>query len=133
VAVIGSGNWGTVAARIVGQNVLGSKQFEDDVNMWVYEETLPDGSKLTDVTLLATCFWCSQSFSAVFAHKFVFKVINKTNENVKYLPGVPLTPNIKAVPDLKQAIEGQNISPANILQHHEPTPPSNKPPNPPAL
>lgn len=39
VAVIGSGNWGSVAAKIVGYNVLRQpQQFEPEVRMWVYEE-----------------------------------------------------------------------------------------------
>jgi glycerol-3-phosphate dehydrogenase (NAD+) len=45
---------------------------------WVYEETVLDGQKLTDV-------------------------INKTHENVKYLPGVQLPVGITAVPDVVDA------------------------------
>ncbi|KAK7844835.1 glycerol-3-phosphate dehydrogenase [nad(+)] [Quercus suber] len=50
VTIVGSGNWG------------------NEVRMWVYEEILPSGEKLTDV-------------------------INSTNENVKYLPGIKLGKN----------------------------------------
>ncbi|RHN45093.1 putative glycerol-3-phosphate dehydrogenase (NAD(+)) [Medicago truncatula] len=46
--------------------------------MWVFEETLPNGDKLTDV-------------------------IKQTNENVKYLPGVKLGQNVVADPDLENA------------------------------
>ncbi|KAG4940550.1 hypothetical protein JHK87_044421 [Glycine soja] len=46
--------------------------------MWVFEEKLPSGEKLTDV-------------------------ISKTNENVKYLPGIKLGKNVVAVPDLENA------------------------------
>jgi len=39
VVVIGSGNWGSVAAKIVGYNVLRQPQrFDPEVRMWVYEE-----------------------------------------------------------------------------------------------
>jgi len=40
VSVIGSGNWGSVAARIVGQNARRLEHFHDSVKVWVYEETL---------------------------------------------------------------------------------------------
>ena len=60
VAIIGSGNWGSAIAKIVGRNVLGTDQFEDDVHMWVFEEQV-DGKNLTDI-------------------------INTEHENVKYLP-----------------------------------------------
>ncbi len=80
VSVVGSGNWGTVAARIAAQNALRSDRFEDEVRMWVFEEKV-DGSNLTDI-------------------------INRENENVKYLPGIKLPPNLRAVPDLREAVEG---------------------------
>ncbi|TKY63164.1 Glycerol-3-phosphate dehydrogenase of NAD(+) [Spatholobus suberectus] len=52
--------------------------------MWVFEETLPSGEKLTDV-------------------------INKTNENVKYLPGIKLGKNVVADPDLENAVKDSNM------------------------
>ncbi|PNY13610.1 glycerol-3-phosphate dehydrogenase, partial [Trifolium pratense] len=56
----------------------------DEVRMWVFEETLPSGEKLTDV-------------------------INKTNENVKYLPGVKLGKNVVADPNLERAVKDANM------------------------
>ena len=45
VAVIGSGNWGSVAARICGQSALESSgTFEERVRMWVYEEQVEPAS-----------------------------------------------------------------------------------------
>lgn len=42
VAVVGSGNWGSVAAKIAAQNALANdKMFEPTVRMWVHEEWLP--------------------------------------------------------------------------------------------
>jgi len=38
ITVIGSGNWGSVAARIAAQNALRNDDFEDEVRMWVFEE-----------------------------------------------------------------------------------------------
>ncbi|XP_014505350.1 glycerol-3-phosphate dehydrogenase [NAD(+)] isoform X2 [Vigna radiata var. radiata] len=78
VTVIGSGNWGSVASKLIASNTLRLPSFHDEVRMWVYEETLPSGEKLTDV-------------------------INRTNENVKYLPGIKLGQNVVADPDLENA------------------------------
>ncbi|BBH00476.1 NAD-dependent glycerol-3-phosphate dehydrogenase family protein [Prunus dulcis] len=52
--------------------------------MWVFEETLPSGEKLTDA-------------------------INRNNENVKYLPGIKLGKNVVADPDLDNAVNGANM------------------------
>lgn len=60
VAIIGSGNWGSAIAKIVGRNVLATSEFADEVHMWVYQEQV-DGKNLTDI-------------------------INEEHENVKYLP-----------------------------------------------
>ncbi|EXC31408.1 Glycerol-3-phosphate dehydrogenase [NAD(+)] [Morus notabilis] len=78
VTVVGSGNWGSVAAKLIASNTLTLPSFHDEVRMWVFEETLPSGEKLTDV-------------------------INRTNENVKYLPGIKLGKNVIADPDLENA------------------------------
>lgn len=55
--------------------------------MWVFEETVNvDGSmeKLTEV-------------------------INTQHENIKYLPGIRLPTNVKAVPDLSEACDGATL------------------------
>ncbi|KAI5084270.1 hypothetical protein GOP47_0000439 [Adiantum capillus-veneris] len=80
VAVIGSGNWGSVAAKLVAENALIYPHYYDEVRMWVYEEILPSGQKLTDV-------------------------INATHENVKYLPNIKLGLNVVADPDLHNAVK----------------------------
>ncbi|KAJ1729762.1 glycerol-3-phosphate dehydrogenase [Coemansia biformis] len=80
VCVLGSGNWGSTAARIVGSNVLKLADFDDRVNIWVYEEMV-NGKKLTEI-------------------------INTQHENVKYLPGHKLPPNVTAVADPKEAVRG---------------------------
>ena len=86
VCLIGSGNWGSAIARIVGANVThhGPARFHPTVNMYTYEETLADGRKLT-------------------------KVINATHENVKYLPGRLLPSNVVAVPSLREAVRGADM------------------------
>jgi glycerol-3-phosphate dehydrogenase (NAD+) len=83
VTVIGSGNWGSVAARVCAQNTLKYEDFDDEVRVWVFEEIIR-GKKLTDI-------------------------INEKHQNVKYLPGVDLGPNVKAIPDVKEACEGSDL------------------------
>ncbi|MCO5566450.1 hypothetical protein L7F22_020127 [Adiantum nelumboides] len=80
IAIIGSGNWGSVAAKLVAENALIYPHYHDEVRMWVYEEILPSGQKLTDV-------------------------INATHENVKYLPNIMLGFNVVADPDLHNAVK----------------------------
>lgn len=77
ICVVGSGNWGSVIAKIIGNNVRDNSLYEAKVNMYVYEETI-NGCKLTDI-------------------------INKEHENVKYLPGYKLPDNVVAVPDIIEA------------------------------
>ena len=87
VCIIGSGNWGSAIAKIVGANCERLRFCESKVNMWVHEEMVEvDGiqQKLTDV-------------------------INTKHENVKYLPGIRLPDNIVAVADLKQACQGASL------------------------
>ncbi|KAL3526359.1 hypothetical protein ACH5RR_011015 [Cinchona calisaya] len=84
VTVVGSGNWGSVAAKLIASNTLKLPSFHDEVRMWVFEETLPNGEKLSEV-------------------------INQTNENVKYLSGVKLGKNVVADPDLDRAVRDANM------------------------
>lgn len=84
VTVVGSGNWGSVAAKLIASNTLKLESFHDEVRMWVFEEVLPCGQKLSEV-------------------------INQTNENVKYLPGIKLGQNVLAVPDLENAVRDANM------------------------
>jgi len=84
VCIVGSGNWGSAIAKIIGHNVVKhSEHFEEKVSMWVFEEMV-DGKKLTEI-------------------------INETHVNVKYLPKHPLPANIIAVPDLLDAARDADI------------------------
>eukprot|EP00929_Paragymnodinium_shiwhaense_P106738 TRINITY_DN7237_c0_g1_i5.p1 TRINITY_DN7237_c0_g1~~TRINITY_DN7237_c0_g1_i5.p1 ORF type:complete len:376 (-),score=94.26 TRINITY_DN7237_c0_g1_i5:290-1417(-) len=83
VAMVGSGNFGTALARLLGRNVLEQEDFDDEVRMWVFEEEV-DGQKLTSI-------------------------INTQRENVKYLPGARLTDNVVAVPELGEALRGATM------------------------
>ena len=64
VCIIGSGNWGSAIATIVGRNCERLHFCEKDVNMWVYEEQVEVDGQLLPLT----------------------EVINSYHENVKYLP-----------------------------------------------
>lgn len=59
---------GSAIAKIVGANAAKSDRFVTTVNMWVFEEMV-GGRKLTEI-------------------------INTDHENVKYLPGHKLPPNV---------------------------------------
>uniref|UniRef100_A0A8C1PIA1 Glycerol-3-phosphate dehydrogenase [NAD(+)] n=1 Tax=Cyprinus carpio TaxID=7962 RepID=A0A8C1PIA1_CYPCA len=83
VCIIGSGNWGSAIAKIIGHNVKASNRFDPMVKMWVYEEMI-DGRKLTEI-------------------------INTEHENVKYLPGHKLPKNVVAVPDVTEATSGADF------------------------
>lgn len=84
VALIGSGNWGSAIATIVGVNVTRfNGLFDGTIKMYVWEEMV-DGRKLTEV-------------------------INETHENVKYMPGVQLPPNVVAVPDVVETSHDADI------------------------
>ncbi|KAL0085933.1 glycerol-3-phosphate dehydrogenase [NAD+] [Phycomyces blakesleeanus] len=84
VCIIGSGNWGSAIAKIIGNNVHKyPQQFSPTVRQWVFEEMI-DGKKLTDI-------------------------INNDHENVKYLKGVPLPVNVVAVPDLVDACKDATL------------------------
>jgi len=83
VAVIGSGNWGSAIAKIVGQNVLDKPGFDKEVRMYVYQEKV-NGRDLTEI-------------------------INTEHENVKYLKGVKFTENVVACADVGEAAAGATL------------------------
>jgi glycerol-3-phosphate dehydrogenase (NAD+) len=83
VCILGSGNWGSSIAKIIGTNAARIDSFDSNVNMWVFEEML-DGKKLTEI-------------------------INTTHENIKYLPGKKLPENVIAVPDVVEAAKDADI------------------------
>ncbi|KAI8138950.1 glycerol-3-phosphate dehydrogenase [NAD+] [Fennellomyces sp. T-0311] len=84
VCIIGSGNWGSAIAKIVGENTQRhTDQFAPSVRQWVFEEQI-NGRKLTEI-------------------------INTQHENVKYLPGIALPANVVAVPDVVEACKGASL------------------------
>ncbi|KAL3116090.1 hypothetical protein niasHT_007390 [Heterodera trifolii] len=85
VTIVGSGNWGTAIARIVGKTVqMHNSEFDDSaVKMWVFEE--------------------------VFEGRNLSEIINEKHENVKYLPGKKLPTNVIAVTDVVEASKNADV------------------------
>lgn len=99
VTVVGSGNWGSTIAKIVAENTKEHPDvFEEEVQMWVYEEevAIPEKSKHYDAS------------TAGQRHKLT-KLINQYHENVKYLPGIALPSNVVANPSLQDAVQNSSI------------------------
>ena len=82
-APLGSGNWGSAIAKILGQNCQQMSSVETQVKMWVFEEMIGN-QRLSDI-------------------------INRKHENVKYLPGIRLPDNVVAYPDLAEACQGATL------------------------
>ena len=83
VCLIGSGNWASTIAMIIGDNVQKLEHFENQVNMWVFEETVN--------------------------HKKLTEIINETHENVKYLPGFKIPSNVVASPNMEEVVSGSDF------------------------
>ncbi|KXJ19603.1 Glycerol-3-phosphate dehydrogenase 1-like protein [Exaiptasia diaphana] len=90
VAIVGSGNWGTTIARVIGSNVARKPDmFHREVQMYVFDSVLDDGRRLTDV-------------------------INTDHVNVKNLPGHVIPPNVVANPDLQDSVKDADILVFNL-------------------
>ncbi|KAH8841422.1 hypothetical protein MCOR27_000887 [Pyricularia oryzae] len=101
VTIIGSGNWGSTIAKIVAESTREHKDvFEEDVQMWVFEEkvTIPKDSPY---------------YESEEPQKLT-EVINKHHENVKYLPGIKLPSNIIANPSLTDAVRDSSVLVFNL-------------------
>ena len=93
VCIIGSGNWGSAIATIVGPNCERLSDVDSTVHLWVYEEMV----KVPDAT------------NGNLIERKLSEVINERNENVKYLPGVKLPKNVIAEPDLATACQNATL------------------------
>jgi len=99
VTIVGSGNWGSTIAKIVAENTKAHPElFEEEVQMWVYEEevTLPKDSKHYDAS------------NADKPQKLT-EIINTYHENVKYLPNIALPTNLVANPSVQDAAKDSSI------------------------
>lgn len=89
ICIIGSGNWGSAIATVVGRNALRLPFCHNEVRMWVFEEqVLLKGEKETSN---------------------LSDAINSLHENVKYLPGVKIPSNVRAIPDLADAVRNATV------------------------
>lgn len=91
ICIIGSGNWGSAIAKVLGMNSQQLSEWETEVNMWVYEEDINKSSIKSG------------------EEKKLSEIINKQHENVKYLPGIELPFNVKAIPDLTEACRNASL------------------------
>jgi glycerol-3-phosphate dehydrogenase (NAD+) len=109
VCLVGSGNWGSAIATKIGKNALdASKGFDPVIEMWVFEEYIKEvdgkwtrparGAKPPEGKT-----WVDEGYSPLT------DVINSKNENVIYLPGIPLPTSIHANPDIKASVTGANM------------------------
>merc|ERR1712087_61195 len=108
VALIGSGNWGSVIATKLGLNVLKYDDFDSEVYMWVFEEyvKLEDGKwqrPARGSNPPADKTWLDEGYRPLT------EVINELNENVVYLPGIKLPKSIVASPDVKKCVTGATM------------------------
>nr|POE51537.1 serine/threonine-protein kinase atg1 [Quercus suber] len=106
VCIVGSGNWGTTIAKVVAENTKAHPDlFEEEVQMWVFEETyqIPQSSK----------HYKSQSKWSAQPQKLT-ALINGLHENVKYLPDIQLPHNLVANPDIADAVKGATILVFNL-------------------
>jgi len=90
VCIIGSGNWGSAISTIVGRNCERLSFYETTVNMWVFEEMVTVDPHDDEPRKLTA-------------------VINERHENVKYLPGIRLPENVRAVADLAEACKDATL------------------------
>eukprot|EP00536_Pseudo-nitzschia_multiseries_P005137 jgi/Psemu1/318576/estExt_fgenesh1_pm.C_930016 len=88
VAIIGSGNWGSAIATVIGSNCARHESLDTTVNMYVHQEriTLEDGTTGN-----------------------ISDIINERHENVKYLPGISIPENVVAIPDLAAACKDATL------------------------
>jgi len=87
ICIIGSGNWGSAIATVVGRNAGRLDFCQDEVNMWVFDEKIDTEE----------------------GEIMLSELINTRHENAKYLPGIKIPKNIIAYPELKRACEGATL------------------------
>ena len=70
VCIIGSGNWGSAIAKLVGENTASNPDlFVKDTPMWVFEEEV-NGRKLTEI--INTGKHLPQIITKIFNNHFQF-------------------------------------------------------------
>lgn len=108
VTIVGSGNWGSAAARRIALNVMdlneieGSQRYNSTVTMWVYEEEVRVSSDFQIRRTRNPFLYFSVIGMQVDGRKLT-DIINNDHVNSKYLPGVPLPLNVVASSDIHEA------------------------------
>lgn len=88
-------------SKLVAENTKAYPNlFEQEVQMWVFEEevTIPKNSRHYD-----------PSSELCQKPQKLSELINRLKENVKYLPGVTLPPNVIANPSLEDSVKNSTI------------------------
>lgn len=97
---------GTAIAKIVAESAAAhSTLFEEKVEMWVFEEK---------VEVPKTSPHYDPSSPLCQGPQNLTEIINATNENIKYLPGVKLPENLHANPSLEDAVKNSTILVFNL-------------------
>ena len=96
VCIIGSGNWASAIAIIIGQNCKRLPFCDSNVNMYVHEE-------LIDVPII------ENSNNHETTQMKLSHYINTHHQNIKYLPNIQLPSNIIADPHLLHAIQDATL------------------------
>ena len=97
---------GCAIAKIVAENAASNPSlFEEQVQMWVFEEKveIPKDSRHYD-----------PASPLCQGPQPLTEVINKTHENIKYLPGVNLPTNLVANPNIVDAVKDSTILVFNL-------------------
>mmetsp|Transcript_6167 Transcript_6167/g.9622 ORF Transcript_6167/g.9622 Transcript_6167/m.9622 type:complete len:465 (-) Transcript_6167:44-1438(-) len=98
ICIIGSGNWGSAIATVVGRNAHRLPFCHDEVRMWVFEEEV-------QITTTTT----NQNHQQQPQTAKLSNVINEQHENIKYLPGIKLPKNVRAIPNLQEAVRDATV------------------------
>lgn len=95
---------GSTISKIIAENTRQHKDiFEEEVQMWVYEE---------DVVIPKNSRHYEESIGE--SPQKLTHIINKYHENVKYLPGIPLPDNLIANPSIHDAVRDSSILVFNL-------------------
>jgi glycerol-3-phosphate dehydrogenase (NAD+) len=97
---------GSTIAKVVAENTAAHPElFEKDVQMWVYEE---------QVELKKDSKHYKEGSALSSGPQKLTQLINEYHENVNYLPGIALPPNVVANPSLQDAVKNSTILVFNL-------------------
>ena len=87
IVIVGGGNFGTAISNRIALNLIEnpslSNLYDSNVTLWIYDEIVND--------------------------KKLSEIINETHENIKYLPGIILSPSIHVETDINIAINDADV------------------------